>query len=1110
MTKPTNPNLAIPEGFALNGQKTDFSDDKIQSGFDPVDPDVLAGDNLNKFIDDAYKGLNYSIDGVSDLYKSNIVYDENETYNQSSIVFGTDENNKIALYKSLADNNTSNPLTDTTKWQKVDLGADLDKINQSKALTTGAVSTDADVFADIQIYAHSTFDKSKFEVVGSPSITDDGIASGFTGTDYLTVNTSGMFNNNYNFEIATKVKYSSDTTLEQEIWDFSWIFRCRIQYLNNKHRLDFMMPQGSNYVATYANLEDYGFVDGDDLYVRCVSENASSRKLMFSKDGKTWHTITNTLTTDKDLTIYDLLKIGQYSSTVIWLTSNDLKQFSITVNGIPAFSGNQTGLDIIKPDDYTVVGTPTITADGVASGFSDGNYLKADNITLGDDFEIDYVINIPTLRNNNFILSGENNNYIQLSVTSTGSLQIDLGNGTSWITNANHNTQIEANTDTALKIKYTNNTLNVYKNGNLIDSTEVSGLNIPACNLLIGTNRAKATFTNGSIFLNSFKVYVDGSLVYQPCLKIPYTLSKTGSKIVDAAYRDRVKDVYEQYGTAMYYTIDEENQNFTLPMGEIYGMINQGGSGGGLEVGDIGIAAFGIDESKGLRRYLNGSILTLNANSQKFANKLKAAAASYPSLVCSEDEWQSISASSVGGQCGKFVIDETAGTIRLPKIIMPIQGLSDLTNLAEIVEAGLPNITGTFMNNGRAYDSADTAKYTGAFSRNNTTQNTSNAGASEDGRIINFNASNSNPIYGNSTTVQQEQIQYPYFIQIATGVEYEVNISNDIELNNPFTLFDSKYSDTPLYNASWLVSNGTYYPKSTYVSAYEALVVENNSEIDTGNSVTLSSGGSYVKRGLTVKLSTADDITDFDFVINTTDETFRLPLKTKLASGNAVVGNELSLGLTDGTSYAGTGTYTFTDMPGLISNRIAYYGVDVGSNIENTSHFGTAKTIGVTTDPQKSGLELSDSGLNLYYYIGETVQNANLINAGVLAEVKADRTDVDGQWVFNSKTLSTNGNAGTINLDLSNILPNDNYCYELLIFHSMHSSNSTLSNLYYQTDIYPRTQIGTTGVNGWYSTGTDLVITGSSHSLSRYIDVTTSNNVVAITLIGYRRLGKNN
>ena len=81
MTKPTKPSLNIPEGFATNGTKTDFEQEKIQNGFDPVDPDVLAGDNLNKFIDDTYKGLNYTIDGVTDLYKGIIVYDD--TYHRA-------------------------------------------------------------------------------------------------------------------------------------------------------------------------------------------------------------------------------------------------------------------------------------------------------------------------------------------------------------------------------------------------------------------------------------------------------------------------------------------------------------------------------------------------------------------------------------------------------------------------------------------------------------------------------------------------------------------------------------------------------------------------------------------------------------------------------------------------------------------------------------------------------------------------------------------------------------------------------------------------------------------------------------------------------------------
>ena len=94
--------------------------------------------------------------------------------------------------------------------------------------------------------------------------------------------------------------------------------------------------------------------------------------------------------------------------------------------------------------------------------------------------------------------------------------------------------------------------------------------------IVLGNNHTFGDrFWGGSINLNSFKIYVDGNLVYQPCLKIPYTQSKTGSKIVDVAYRDRVIDLYEQEGKAGYYTIDEPNKNFTLPMGEIYGMIGQ-------------------------------------------------------------------------------------------------------------------------------------------------------------------------------------------------------------------------------------------------------------------------------------------------------------------------------------------------------------------------------------------------------------------------------------------------------------------------------------------------------------------------------------------------------
>lgn len=60
----------------------------------------------------------------------------------------------------------------------------------------------------------------------------------------------------------------------------------------------------------------------------------------------------------------------------------------------------------------------------------------------------------------------------------------------------------------------------------------------------------------------------------RPLMQIPYVQSHSGSKIVDAEYRGFVQELYEKNGTANYFTIDETNQNFTLPMGEIYGMLN--------------------------------------------------------------------------------------------------------------------------------------------------------------------------------------------------------------------------------------------------------------------------------------------------------------------------------------------------------------------------------------------------------------------------------------------------------------------------------------------------------------------------------------------------------
>lgn len=57
--------------------------------------------------------------------------------------------------------------------------------------------------------------------------------------------------------------------------------------------------------------------------------------------------------------------------------------------------------------------------------------------------------------------------------------------------------------------------------------------------------------------------------------QIPYKLSTTGAKIADVESRELVQELFENKGVASYFTIDTENQNFTLPMGDIYGMFEK-------------------------------------------------------------------------------------------------------------------------------------------------------------------------------------------------------------------------------------------------------------------------------------------------------------------------------------------------------------------------------------------------------------------------------------------------------------------------------------------------------------------------------------------------------
>ena len=171
-------------------------------------------------------------------------------------------------------------------------------------------------------------------------------------------------------------------------------------------------------------------------------------------------------------------------------------------------------------------------------------------------------------------------------------------------------------------------------------------------------------------------------------------------------------------------------------------------------------------------------------------------------LLVGSDQWHQID--NTYGSCGKFCWEGSG--LRFPKINNFIQGLSDITQLGKLMEAGLPNITGNIGNK------VDNGIFEGAFLTGPTRDNVGRFYKRDTTGTISFDASRSNDKYGKSNTVQPESIRYPYIISIYNKIqnsaeldleeiiEDSVNKAN-VNLNN--LDFSNISSDTKFNFINW-------------------------------------------------------------------------------------------------------------------------------------------------------------------------------------------------------------------------------------------------------------------------------------------------------------------
>ena len=207
-----------------------------------------------------------------------------------------------------------------------------------------------------------------------------------------------------------------------------------------------------------------------------------------------------------------------------------------------------------------------------------------------------------------------------------------------------------------------------------------------------------------------------------------------------------------------------------------------------------------------------------------------------------------------------------------------------------------------------------------------------------------------------------------------------------LHVNNPHFFGQYIWSEFAPDNLSWLKSSGQWNSGNGYSAFYNWALAKANAG---------TSG---------FKLSTAS-YTDYDFVINTSAKTFRLPIKVQNApnGGTApVIGNGNGLGLATSTN---TSSYypiaeRDTDDSEIFTHTARTSAIAMGTDIGNaTGGVANGVAIGVSTNPEFSGLiadlsKATNSKLSLYFYVGETVRDEFLIDVAQIASNIANKVEV--------------------------------------------------------------------------------------------------------------------
>lgn len=452
-------------------------------------------------------------------------------------------------------------------------------------LDEGECITDSEGLQDVLSYAYSTFDSSKFNLEGNIS-NSNGVISKFSRTSYATCDLS-----NFEYSSSLEIIFSvniTDTPLPSG-GARQWIFNNGLQSgnykgfnisLENDSKLRVFAGTGSSWDVFNQVKGSHVFVPGKYFLKIEVDQTSSICTIYYSTDKINWvREIQGTTPNIIPINFVHYFGYGGTTNVNSFLGSINLKEFSVYLDGSLVFSGIQSGIDVVKENNYTIKGSPVINANGIVSNLSNSNFCELTSPTFALTDQNNWVIETPIYYISpaglyssmdsifNFP-SSLNVVSIFLSIRDTGKFEACIRNkannadvirvgaeatGTTKFPNNMERLQVRFEHDAGLgeyKISYSINKGEWFVAKSVTDTASEVNAN---STISFGRNMVEGC----SMDLNSFKVYVDGNLVYQPCLRIPYFLSNSNSKIVDQFYKNRVDDLYSQQNSANYFTLSE-------------------------------------------------------------------------------------------------------------------------------------------------------------------------------------------------------------------------------------------------------------------------------------------------------------------------------------------------------------------------------------------------------------------------------------------------------------------------------------------------------------------------------------------------------------------------